>query len=55
MKIFDNSVLPSIESTFKYSMKISKSSHRHTIRNDSESDNEDQGLDEIEALTAKRL
>src|SRR5271156_6944421 len=52
---FDNSVLPSIEFAFKSSLKISKSSHRHSIRNDSESDNEDQGLDEIEALMARRL
>lgn len=52
---FDNNVLPSIESVFKSYLKISKSSHKHTMRNDSKSDSDDQGLDEIEVLMERRL
>lgn len=52
---FDNSVLPKIESTFKYSLRISKSSHKHTMRKDSESESEEEDVDKIEALMARRM
>src|SRR5271156_3622182 len=55
MNNFDNSVLPSLESTFKASMRISKSSQRHSSRRDSESKSEEEDLDEIEALMVRRM
>src|SRR5271156_1090553 len=55
MNNFDSSVLPNIESTFKSSMRISKSSHKHTMRKDSDSESEEDDLDEIEALMARRM
>ena len=55
MNNFDNSVLPSLESAFKSSMKISKSNHRCSSRRDSESESEEEDLDEIEALMARRM
>ena len=49
MNNYDNNVLPTIESAFKFSLKIRKSSNKHTMRNDSD----EQELDELEALISR--
>lgn len=51
---FNNSVVPSIESTFMSSLKIGKSSSKNDKYNNSDSNTNDE-LDELEALMARRL
>lgn len=50
---FDDSVVLSVESTFKSSLKIGKSSRNN--KNDDSDSNTDDELDELKALMAKRL